>query len=179
MAAFTIERIDPARLNESGVFLPVYTGNAVPAAPPRAEEEPLREQRKRPRSMPARSARLRIPLFEITATLITLTLVLSLIFSYVRLNELSNETAELRSQLMTLKEEERNLRNRFHASYDLKTVENQALNDFGMTTPNGSQIVYLNLPREDKVEILYNDNFVKTFFRSISRAFTIALEYFK
>jgi hypothetical protein len=179
VAAFTIERIDPSKLNDSGVFVPVYTGNAVPAARPRIAEEPQHEPQKERRIQLDQAVRPGVPLFEIFALLVTYALVLSLIFSYVRLNEISNDTAELRSQLLSLKEEEKNLRNRFHASYDLKEVENQAINDFGMTTPDSSQIVYLNLPREDKAEVLYNDNFIKTLFHSIARAFTIALEYFK
>ena len=179
MSAFENERKEPSELYNSAYYAVDNRGNAAPTIKPRVVERPGRDAHEAPRPRVNVKVRSQAPLIELAGVFAMLCLVLALIFSNVRFSEVSTDAAELKSQLRVLKEEEKSLRNQYITSLDLNDVEYIATSEYGMAAPDSSQIVYLKLPRQDKAEILSQKSDLAGFLGSISRAFTIVLEYFQ
>jgi len=97
----------------------------------------------------------------------------------VALNEVTTKAAELKSEYNDLKQEERALQNRYNTTLDLKSIESTAKSEYGMISPDSSQIVYLELSRQDKVEILTPSGPFDSFVEKISGFAAAVREYFK
>lgn len=157
MAAFEIERIDLQEYTGSQAYAaPAFTGNAVPAYQPQTRpiKAPERKEAVSPKLKPRIKKQTFLSRLQVFACAAAVLLIVGLIASNMMLNEVTTQVAELKSEYNDLKQEERALQNRYNTSLDLKSIESAAKNEFGMVSPDSSQIVYLELARQDKVEIL-------------------------
>lgn len=75
------------------------------------------------------------------------------VYSDVELNELTVEATNLKSELKKLKNEETRLNVSLEKRTDLKVIEKKAQSELGLTKVDKSQIEYISLPSEDKVEV--------------------------
>ena len=75
-----------------------------------------------------------------------------LLFSYVKLNAISDQVVDLRSQMTTLRSEEAKLRAQYELAYDLSSIEEQAAASGAMVKPQNGQIIYVDLSEPDNVE---------------------------
>lgn len=151
MASFEIERIIlPA--GETDPYIPTFDGTAVPAPRPRPQVLPKLHTAPRPRVR----RKLRLPMLAVQAVSICVmaVMVVSLIMSNIRLTEVATEAAKYKKELTLLQEREKKLQSQYNTTLDLKSIEATATNDYAMTPPTSSQIVYLNLSREDKAQVL-------------------------
>lgn len=101
------------------------------------------------------------------------------LFSYVRLTELSDSVISLRSQLSVLKAEEASLLAKYESTFDLASIEEAALAG-GMRKPQSSQIYYLDLSGPDKA-VVYDaeKKGLSVLLSSLGKGFYTAMEYFK
>lgn len=88
---------------------------------------------------------------EIAAAAVVLLLVL---FSQMKLYEVTSEVNVLQNQLSTLKEQQVLLRSQYDSSVDLTAIEEIAVNQLGMSRPVSGQTVYVNLSGTDRGEVL-------------------------
>ncbi len=181
MAAFEIERIDPQEYTGSHSYAPAFTGNAVPAYQPETKpiKAPERKEAPAPRIRPKVKKNAFLSKLQVITCAAALLLVIGLIISNMHLNEVTTQAAELKSEYNDLQQEERALQNRYNTTLDLKAIESTAKNEYGMVSPDSSQIVYLELSRQDKVEILASKGPFDDLSGKISRLAAAVWEYFK
>lgn len=151
MASFEIERVYLPD-GETSQYSPLYDGNAVQAPAPLAYEEPAEAEA----PLPKRAKKPRIPVLLVEAVSIVLmfAMVAGLILSNIRLNEVATEAAKYKKELTLLKDREKKLQSQYNTSLDLKSIEALATDQYAMAPPTSSQIVYVNLIKEDKAEVL-------------------------
>lgn len=99
-------------------------------------------------------ARHNISLFAIVSYIAVSALMILVIFSYMRLYEISAETSEYKNELARLTKSNASLAAEYENSVDLGAVELLALTRLGMRYPSSSQIVYVNLSGPDRAEVL-------------------------
>jgi len=181
VAAFEIERIDPQEYTGSQTYVPAFTGNAVPAYQPKTQpiKAPERKESAAPRVKPRVKKHTFLSRLQVFMCAAAVLLVVGLIVSNMHLNEVTTKAAELKSEYNDLKQEERALQNRYNTTLDLKSIESTAKSEYGMISPDSSQIVYLELSRQDKVEILTPSGPFDSFVEKISGFAAAVREYFK
>lgn len=88
---------------------------------------------------------------ELAAAAVVLLLVL---FSQMKLYEVTSSVNVLQNQLAELQEEQILLRSAYDNAVDLAAIEEIAVNKLGMSRPAGGQTVYVNLSGTDRAEVL-------------------------
>ena len=81
-----------------------------------------------------------------------------LLFSYVQLMTISQQVADLNSEMTTLQSEEARLRAEYELAYDLDAI-GAALTESGtMVEPRNGQVVYVDLSEPDTVTLFRQDD---------------------
>jgi cell division protein FtsL len=88
------------------------------------------------------------------AFLTAMALMFFIVYSYMRLTELSTEAKALSSEIAGLKKEESALVLEKNGMIDLKEIERIATDQLGMVKPSRAQIIYIDLSGEDHAEVL-------------------------
>lgn len=79
------------------------------------------------------------------------------VFSYVRLFEVSSESADLQAQLEAVNEKNNKMSAEYEKVLDLNQVKLVATSQCGMKQADKSQIVYISLGNSDKAEIVKSE----------------------
>ncbi|MDR3206908.1 MAG: cell division protein FtsL [Oscillospiraceae bacterium] len=96
----------------------------------------------------------RLSLWTVLAFMTAMALMFFIVYSYMRLTELSTEAKGLSSQIAALKKEEAILVLQKNSMIDLKEVERIATDELGMVKPNRAQVIYIDLSGRDHAEVL-------------------------
>ena len=117
---------------------------------PRPQVRPRERSAVRPRVQVREAGN--VSVFAVTGFLAVGLLAVLLLFSYVKLNAISDQVVDLRSQMTTLRSEEAKLRAQYELAYDLSSIEEQAAASGAMGKPQNGQIIYVDLSEPDNVE---------------------------
>lgn len=98
-------------------------------------------------------ARHSISLFAVISYIAVTALMILVIFSYMRLYEISAETSAYKSELTRLTKANAALTSEYDDAINLGAVELLAITKLGMRRPSSSQIVYVNLSEPDRAEV--------------------------
>ena len=101
------------------------------------------------------------------------------LFSHAQSTVLNAEIVELRGQLTTLEAENAKLSAQYEQVFDMAAIQS-AVGE-GMTRPNGSQVVYLDLSEPDTVVVFdkLKDSRVMDTMKNVGRALGDMIEYFR
>lgn len=103
-----------------------------------------------------------------------------LLMCYIQLNTISSEIVEMKSEISQLEVEQVALLAQYEQAFDLATVK-EAAQAAGMSQPSDSQILYLDLPGQDRA-VTYaaaETGFFSKVLSSVSRSVYTVLEYFR
>ena len=124
-------------------------GAAAYVARPLERELPVQKPRKKARP----KAKLEIAPAGVLMLLVGIGALLVVLFSYMQLFTAKSEVAALETELARAQQENGQLVQEYNASVHMDEVRQKA-KEFGMTTPNKAQLVYLHLSsREDWAEL--------------------------
>ena len=84
-------------------------------------------------------------------------LMVFMLMSYIRLTELSNESAELESQLSELEVEQTRLLIDYESAFNMTEIEEYATTVLGMQKPRSDQVFYIDGSAPDKAEIIQEE----------------------
>lgn len=156
---------DTRRKYYSTVYASDYDGNAARKLErqelqrPRPVRSPRHAVRRRPKVRTREAGR--IAVFSVVGMLALGLFAVVVLFNYAQLMVANDSAVQLRSQLQSLQEQEAKLLAQYELTYDLQSIENQALASGQMVKPSSSQIYTLELDAEDSVEY-YQDVGQKT-----------------
>ena len=171
----------------SVAYAPVYEGNAVRA--PRREEEyqPAPQPRRREQSRRQEVKRTQVEVrqagavapFAVVGFIAVAIFAALVLFSHAQSTVLNAEIVELRGQLTTLEAENAKLSAQYEQVFDMAAIQS-AVGE-GMTRPNGSQVVYLDLSEPDTVVVFdkLEDNRVMDAMKNVGRTLGDMIEYFR
>lgn len=103
-----------------------------------------------------------------------------LLLCYVQLNTISTEIVQMKSDISQLEVEQVALLAQYEQAFDLATVK-EAAEAAGMSQPSDSQILYLDLPGQDRA-VTYstgNESFFDRLAATVSKSVYTVLEYFR
>ncbi|MBE6916253.1 MAG: hypothetical protein E7471_06465 [Ruminococcaceae bacterium] len=118
--------------------------------------------------------------FTLCAYVICFTLLLAMIFSYVKLNEISDQSIRLQSQLEDLQEQNQLLTVRIGQRLGRDQIKQQAAERFGMVTLSKDQVTYVNTNNTDTVEIISETELLRDrsqIVAGLARGFRWLVEY--
>ncbi|MDL2288630.1 hypothetical protein LJC32_04540 [Oscillospiraceae bacterium OttesenSCG-928-F05] len=124
---------------------------ARPRPIPSLEEQATARKEAKTRAKAAAAAKaqpVRISPFAVLSYLAVTVLLVWIVFSYMSLNELSVETANLKRELTALQEEAVTLSVQYDQRMDLRAVEVRAA-QLGMVRPASDQVIYMDLSQPD------------------------------
>ena len=171
----------------SVAYAPVYEGNAVRA--PRREEEyqPAPQPRRREQSRRQEVKRTQVEVrqagavapFAVVGFIAVAIFAALVLFSHAQSTVLNAEIVELRGQLTTLEAENAKLSAQYEQVFDMAAIQS-AVGE-GMTRPNGSQVVYLDLSEPDTVVVFdkLKDSAVVDTMKNVGQALGDMIEYFR
>ena len=121
-----------------------------------------------------------VPVASIMGFVAAAALLMLVIFSYVRLYEISSANDELRADLTRIQAENVEMSNHYTGIIDLNAVELIATSQLGMQRPVQDQIVYVDLGNTDKAVIVdsQGENVVSSAANAVVDTFRYILEYF-
>lgn len=99
----------------------------------------------------------RVPLASVLGFAAVTVLLFLVVFSYVRLYEVSAEASQLQDRLETLETDNAKMSAEYKRVLDLNQVKLVATSQLGMKPADKSQIVYISLGNSDKAEIVKNE----------------------
>ena len=116
--------------------------------------EPRREEAVQVREVPHVRVRQRqqVSLFAVVGFAAVAVMAVALLLSYVQLTVISDSVVELQSQLSELETENVSLTAKYQQVFEPEAVR-AAAEAAGMSKPSSSQIFYIDLSGEDKVEV--------------------------
>ena len=155
-------------LHKQNTAQPVRKPERLPEVPTRTA--PVRKQK----------AKIGISPFAVLGTVVAALMVLTVLFSYVRLYETKSEIGALESELAALNEEQARLQSQYDNALDLEAVEKRA-KELNMRQAGPSQIVYVQVDTTDTAEVYTapeKQNFFARIFDAFKGTFTDAVEYF-
>jgi hypothetical protein len=94
-----------------------------------------------------------VSIFAVAGFLAVALFAVMVLMSYVKLNAISDEVVNLRSQYTQLKNEESRLLAQYELAFDLKSIEAAVTSDGRMVKPQSSQVYYMDLSGNDSVEV--------------------------
>lgn len=118
--------------------------------------------------------------FTLFAYVICFALLLAMIFSYVKLNEISDQSIRLQSQLEDLQEQNQLLSVRIGQRLGRDQIKQQATERFGMVTLSKDQVTYVNTNNTDTVEIISGTELLRDrsqIVAGLARGFRWLVEY--
>lgn len=142
-------------------------------------QEPEVQPQKQSRQRPAK-AHSQVPVTSVLGFAVAAALLMLVIFSYVRLYEITSANDDLKTQLAAIEAENAEMSNRYTGIVDLNAVELIATSQLGMQRPVQDQIVYVDLGNTDKAVIIdsQGENVVFSAAAAVVDTFRYILEYF-
>lgn len=108
---------------------------------------------------------------------------LLVVMSSVQLTTLSDDIADLKTQLNQLQSQETRLRTEYELAFDLSTIESKVTSDGSMVKPQPGQILYLDLSEPDSVILFHEEETplkgAQGALAGIREIFENVVEYFK
>lgn len=122
-----------------------------------------------------------INLTKIVGFVVILATLAAVLLSYAQLNEISNEVALAKSQLAALQEDERRLNVSLEEKTSLKKVDEYARTKLGMTDVSSSQMQYITINNQDRVEVYQSNQGLSLLAISdrVIKSFNAVLEYLR
>ncbi len=153
----------------------------APAYAPGVKSAPRRKsgEKVRVRAQALAAPKIAFSPFAVIGYAVSAVMLVLVLFSYIKLNDISNEANVLNEQLNGLLEEETKLQIRHESVFNLYEVEEYAKNTLGMVKADGSQIQYVNSSASDKAVILSNDGGEMNILDRILKIISNAVEYLK
>lgn len=118
----------------------------------------------------------RVPVSSLMGFAVVTVLLFLVVFSYVRLFEVSSESADLQAQLEAVNEKNNKMSAEYEKVLDLNQVKLVATSQCGMKQADKSQIVYISLGNSDKAEIVKSET---GGLKKVISAFLDSIEYIK
>lgn len=147
-----------------------------------AEERPLIRQRERVRSRARVMVR---PAGYVSPTavigfLAVAAMAVMLLMSYVRLTAAGSEVVQLRKESAALAEEHSKLLSEYELAFDLKTVEEVATTQMGMTKPQPGQEIVTDLSEPDSAQVYQKEaGFFAKIWNSVADAANNIVAFFR
>lgn len=155
MAALTQRRTNAYRSYGNVAYAPEYAGGTVriPAGEEVYRPRPRVKPRERAIARPKVDVRPagQVAPFAVVGFLAVAVVAALLVFSYVQLAVLGDQTAELKDQLSTLQTENSTLTAQYEQTFDMESL--QAAVGSYMTKPTADQYIYIDLSEEDEVVV--------------------------
>ncbi len=104
------------------------------------------------------------PVKIVAFAVLALTMAFVFLYSQVVLTELNSAINEAQTRLSTLQGENVQMQTDLEGKMSLKEIEEKAISEYGMVKPDGSQVTYVHLERENRVEAAEKD---QSFFEKI------------
>ena len=144
------------------------------------EYQQLPQEPQQQREVRVVKAHSQVPVTSIMGFVAAAALLMLVIFSYVRLYEISSANDELRTDLTRIEAENAEMMNHYTGIIDLNAVELIATSQLGMHRPVQDQIVYVDLGNTDKAVIIdsQGENVVSSAANAVVDTFRYILEYF-
>ncbi len=124
------------------------------------EVKPVRRPEENSVKKPARRAARRrqkaygLSLFAVCGFALVAVMMVFVLLSHIKYNEITSEAAQLQTRLAALTEEERKLKIAYEDAFDVNEVEAYATNVLGMTKPLDSQVATVATAASDKAVVL-------------------------
>lgn len=143
--------------------------------PQQPQQQPQQEREAR-----VVKAHSQVPVSSIMGFVAAAALLMLVIFSYVRLYEISSANDELKTELTRIETENTEMKNHYTDIIDLNAVELIATSQLGMQRPAQDQIVYIDLGNADKAVIIdsQGENVLSSAADAVVDTFRYILEYF-
>ena len=144
-----------------------------------AQKKQLAIKQQRLRKKKAKAKKL---VFCMVNLALVFTITLTILFRYVQITELSRENTQAQKEYETLVAKNQNLQMEINSLQDSKTIEEIATSKLNMMRPEKYQIVYIQTPKEDRVELVAQENSEKKsggFLGAIGTAISNVLAYLK
>ena len=95
-----------------------------------------------------------IPVRGVLVFMFVMTLMLFIVYTYMRMAEMDRMSREILSEISALQKIEVQLQKQRASLIDLKEIERVATEELGMIKPSRNQIIYINLSGEDHAELI-------------------------
>lgn len=138
---------------------------------------PLPKERVREKPPKRVKAKHNVSAFAAVGYVTITVLLMLLIFSYVRLYEISAESSVLTSKLNSLKKDQAGLLAQYEGLIDLKEIETRAKNEIGMSKPRDGQVIYVDLSNPDEAVLAEGQGTQRLL--SVLEAFKESITYVK
>ncbi len=161
------------------IYSPQYSGNIAQPLPEEPAPKPKAKSSSKKRKKAKARAKTAVAPFGVVGTAVVAILLFMVVYGYVQLYEATSRVGELNDQLAELQEENADLQSTYENGIDLSKIESQA-KGLGMRQPTASQKVYLNIPVEDKAEVIVSEehSLPGTVWAAIRDSFKGLIEYF-
>lgn len=92
------------------------------------------------------------PVKIVAAATLVLVMAFTLLYSQVVLTELNSQINSAETRLNTLQAESVRMQTELEGKMSLKEIEEKAISEYGMVKPDGSQVSYVKMEAESRVE---------------------------
>mgnify|MGYP003378673356 CR=1 FL=1 len=119
-------------------------------------------------------------LLDIVLVIAAIGLMLGLVISSVQLNDITREIRICKEDIEELKSDEKKLEVEMEKKLNLRNIEETAKNELGLSKIEKSQIHYLSIVSDDKIELANkekDESAVGNALSSLVKSFNILLEY--
>ena len=178
-AAYNFGTAAPAEVPVFPEWQPEAVPRSEPAPQPEALPRPGERELVRTGAAAQPRNRVQISLFTLVFIPVLLVSAIALLFSYMRLNTLSDETAAMVSQLQALKEDRTRLEIRYESTFDLAEVETYAKTALGMVKAGADQTTVVRSTEGDRAQVLAEQGFFADWERKLDALARKLQAYFR
>lgn len=166
-----------AALKENSIYQGAAAYDLYGTAVRRPRENRLPQDR--PQVRPRTRTRSQSPLILIMEVAAAAVVLLLVVFSQMKLYEVSSQVSTLQQRFSSVQEEQALLRSRYDSAVDLAAIEAIAVEQLGMSRSAAGQTVYVNLSGSDRAEVLTNagGGIFSDIARTVREAFSNLGEY--
>lgn len=116
--------------------------------------------------------------FAVVSCVAVLALIFLILFNNVKLNELYIESANLTGELTQLKNDEALLKVKYERKMNLHDIE-QAAYSMGFSSPQGDQVVYVDISRPDRAVIVREAEAEQGFLTGLKTIFMAVADFIR
>jgi hypothetical protein len=116
--------------------------------------------------------------FAILSYIAVFALLILVVTNYVKLYELSIQTANFESELVELKNDEALLKVKYERSMNIRNIEDRAA-ELGLYMPQGGQVTYISISQADRAEIYYTEKESKGFLNGLQKIFLVVFDFIR
>ena len=131
-----------------------------------------------PQSKPAVKKRATVSVGTALMWLVIATVSVFLVLNYATVSDLSNKTQKIKKQIETVQSENIALNAKLESLFDLRFVEEYAVNTLGMSKVDKSQIQYVQSANSDVVMVNRKEESGSSFLDGLTGIFRSIVEYF-